>query len=191
MVNKDLSQPKPDSFADEAIWIRESVIDHQSFRLIYERYFKKIYLFIYHRVGDKDVAGDLTQQVFLNALTNISKYQFRGLPVSAWLYRIAINQCNDFFQKTKRQRMVVLEEGVIENLYEELTVDQTLDEWQTQLPHILEMLSTNELQIIELRFFEGRGFKEIGEILEITETNAKVKTYRILERMKKLFLKKR
>jgi RNA polymerase sigma-70 factor, ECF subfamily len=191
MIKKDLSQPKPDSFADEAIWIRESVTDHQSFRLIYERYFKKIYLFNYHRVGDKDVAGDLTQQVFLNALTNISKYQFRGLPVSAWLYRIAINQCNDFFQKTKRQRMVVLEEGVIENLYEELTVDQTLDEWQTQLPHILEMLSTEELQIIELRFFEGRGFKEIGEILEITETNAKVKTYRILERMKKLFLKKR
>jgi RNA polymerase sigma-70 factor (ECF subfamily) len=190
MIKKDLPPSHIESFAEEVIWIQESVTHHESFRPIYERYFKKIYLFILHRVGDKDLAGDLTQQVFLNALTKIGQFQFRGLPVSAWLFRIAINQCNDLFKKTKRQRMVVLEDDVIENLYEELTADQTVDEWRTRLPKILEMLSSEELQIIELRFFEGRSFKELGEIFDITETNSKVKTYRILEKMKKLFLKK-
>jgi RNA polymerase sigma-70 factor (ECF subfamily) len=191
MIKKNLSPPLTDSFAQEAVWIRDSVTDHESFRPIYERYFKKIYLFIFHRVGDKDVAGDLTQQVFLNALTKVNQFQFRGLPVSAWLFRIAINQCNDFFKKTKRQRMVVLEDGMIGNLYEELTADQTLDEWRARLPEILQMLSSEDLQLIELRFFEGRSFKELGEILEITETNSKVRTYRILDKMKKLFLKRR
>ena len=47
-------------------------------------------------------------------------------------------------------------------------------------------LPEDELQLIEMRFFEKRSFKEIGEILEITENNAKVKTYRILEKLKKI-----
>jgi RNA polymerase sigma-70 factor (ECF subfamily) len=191
MDKEDLSPTHPQSFAEEAACLRESITDREAFRPIYVKYFKKIFLFIFHKVGDKEAAGDLTQQVFLSALTKVSQYEYRGLPVSAWLFRIAINQCNDFFKKTKRQRTVVLEDGVVQNLYEEITADQTLDEWRSRLPQILEMLSGEELQIIELRFFEGRSFKEVGEILEITETNSKVKTYRILERMKKMFLKKR
>jgi RNA polymerase sigma-70 factor, ECF subfamily len=176
---------------EEEGWIRKAIANPDSFRPLYEAYFKKVYLFVLHRVGDKDLAGDLTQQVFLNALTHLGRYQFRGLPFSAWLFRIAINQCNDFFRKTKRNRMVVLEESSVENLYAELTADQTLEEWENRLPAVLEQIEQDELYIIELRFFESRPFKEIADILGITENNAKVRTYRILEKMKKLFLKKR
>jgi RNA polymerase sigma-70 factor (ECF subfamily) len=107
------------------------------------------------------------------------------------LFRIAINQCNEFFRKTKRSRTVVLEDSMIENLFAELTADQTLEEWENKLPVILEKLEQDELYMIELRFFEERPFKEIADILGITENNAKVRTYRILEKMKKLFLQKR
>jgi RNA polymerase sigma-70 factor (ECF subfamily) len=176
---------------EEDEWIREAIANPDAFRPLYEAYFKKIYLFVLHRVGDKDLAGDLTQQVFLSALTNIGRYQFRGLPFSAWLFRIAINQCNDFFRKTRRNRTVVLEESSVENLYAELTADQTLEEWESRLPAILEKLEQDELYVIELRFFEARPFKEIADILGITENYAKVRTYRILEKMKKLFLQKR
>jgi len=71
--------------------IRKSATNPESFRPLYEAYFKKIFLFILHRVGEKEIAGDLSQQVFLNALSNIGRFEFRGLPFSAWLYRIAIN----------------------------------------------------------------------------------------------------
>jgi RNA polymerase sigma-70 factor (ECF subfamily) len=84
-----------------------------------------------------------------------------------------------------------LEETSVENLYVELTADQTLEEWERQLPTILEKLEPDELYVIELRFFEARPFKEIADIIGITENNAKVRTYRILEKMKKLFLQKR
>ncbi len=171
--------------------IRRAVADPNAFRPLYNANFKKVFLFVLHRVGDKELAGDLTQQVFLNALTHIGRYQFRDLPFSAWLYRIAINQCNDFFRKSKRARTVVLEDASVENLYTELTADQSMDEWEKRLPAILEKLDTDDLQVIELRFFEERPFKEIAEILGITETYAKVRTYRILDKMKKLFLNKR
>lgn len=178
-----------DSREEESI--RRAATDPEAFQPLYEVYFKKVYLFVLHRVCDKDTAGDITQQVFLNALTHIARYQFRGLPFSAWLFRIAVNQCNDYFRKTKRARTVVLEDASIEHLYEELTADQTHDEWAQRLPAILEKLDPDDLQVIELRFFEGRPFKEVAEILGITETYAKVRTYRILERMKKLFLQKK
>jgi len=176
---------------EEDEWVRKAIANPDSFRPLYESYFKKVYLFVLHRVGDKDLAGDLTQQVFLSALTRINRYQFRGLPFSAWLFRIAINQCNECFRKTKRNRTVVLEESSVENLYAELTADQTLEEWESRLPAILEQLEQDELYVIELRFFEARPFKEIADILGITENYAKVRTYRILEKMKKLFLQKR
>ncbi|MBK5280099.1 MAG: sigma-70 family RNA polymerase sigma factor [Bacteroidia bacterium] len=170
--------------------IREAIANPDAFRPLYEAYFKKIYLFVMHRVGDKDIAGDLTQQVFLSALTHIGRYQFRGFPFSAWLFRIAINQCNNFFRKKKLNRTVVLEDASVEHLYAEITADQTLEEWERQLPAILEKLEQDELYVIELRFFEARPFKEIADILGITENYAKVRTYRILEKMKKLFFKK-
>ncbi len=167
--------------------IRRSVTDPNAFRPLYESYFKRIFLFILHRVGDKELTADLTQQVFLNALTNIHRYQFRGLPFSSWLFRIAVNQCHDYFRRSKKMRSVVLEESNIHALYEDLTADHSWEEWEKKLPTVLEQLDADDLQLIELRYFERRPFKEVADILGLTETNTKVRTYRILERMKKIF----
>jgi len=180
-----------DELRDEESLIQKSQADPEAFRPLYEKYFKRIFLFVHHRVGDKAMTADLTSQVFLKALINIKKFSFRGLPFSAWLFRIALNECNDFFRKNKRYRLVTMEEGMVEHLYEELTSETRLEDLRQRLPTILQKLSVNELQIIELRFFEQRPFKEVGDILGISETYAKVRVYRILEKMKKLFLKSR
>ena len=84
--------------------------------------------------------------------------------------------------------MVSLENSDVELLYEELTQEVTLEQLHQKLPSILEKLTPNELYFLELRFFESRPFKEVGEILGLTEVNAKLKTYRILDKMKKFFL---
>ena len=55
---------------------------------------------------------------------------------------------------------------------------------------VLHDLPEDDLQLVEMRYFEKRAFKEIAEILEITENNAKVKVYRVLERLKKMILNK-
>ena len=189
-VTKENIQQKND-LNDEESLILKSQADSEAFRPLYEKYFKRIFLFVHHRVGDKAITADITSQVFLKALLNINKFSFRGLPFSAWLFRIALNECNDFFRKNKRYRLVTMEEGMVDHLYEELTSDTRLEDLRQQLPSILQKLSENELQIIELRFFEQRPFKEVGDILGISETYAKVRVYRILEKMKKLFLKPR
>lgn len=171
--------------------IRKSASDPEAFRPLYQAYFKRIFLFVFRRVGEKEPAADITQQVFLNALTNVHKYQFRGLPFSSWLFRIAVNQCADFFRRNKKMRMVVLEDPGIHELYEDLTEEHSLVEWERKLPAILELLPANDLKLIELRYFEQRPFKEVAGIMGMAETNTKVRTYRVLEKMKKLFLQQR
>jgi RNA polymerase sigma-70 factor, ECF subfamily len=170
--------------------IKQSQKEPKAFRPLYEKYFKPIYVFVLHRVGSKELAGDITSQVFLKALLKLHQYQFRGLPFSSWLFRIAVNECNDFFRKHKRERMVVLDEKHAEVLYEEMFGSDHMEELKTKLPLILERLSPDELMFIELRFMDARPFAEISEILGITENYAKVKTYRVLDKMKKLFLGK-
>jgi RNA polymerase sigma-70 factor, ECF subfamily len=169
--------------------ILKSQADPQAFRPLYEKYFKKIFLFILHRVGDKQLASDLSSQVFLKALLHLKKYTFRGLPFSAWLFRIALNECNDYFRKNRRYRIVMIEDHIVENLHEGLLENSREEDLRQRLPAILQKLSVDELELIELRFFEQRPFKEVAQIVGITETYAKVKVYRALQKMKNLFLK--
>ena len=173
----------------EAEIIKEAKQDAAAFRPLYEKYFKRIFLFIYHRVEDRNTSADLCAQVFLKALLKINQFNERGLPFSSWLYRIAINECNDFFRKNKRAKVVFVEEPAFHHLFEEMFPDDPREELEKKLHSVLQKLKPEELQIIELRFFEDMPFKMVAEILNMTETYAKVRTYRTLEKMKKIFLK--
>ena len=153
---------------------------------LYDKYYEPIFRFIYQRLDDKDFAFDTTQQVFLKALNNISKYEFRGLPFSSWLYRIASNELTNVFRANKAMRTVNIETVHISDIIEEIT-ETRIDKYHDRIVAIIgEELNDDELQLIEMRFFEKRSFKEIAEIVNMTENNAKVKTYRILDKLKKV-----
>lgn len=162
--------------------------DPEQFKPLYEKYFKQIFVFIHHRVNDKALTSDITSQVFLKALVNIKKYRYQGVPFSAWLYRIALNEIYSYFRGSQRQRFVSLDDDTLHQLHDELIADTSAEHLSEKLPLILEKLSSDELHLLELRYFEVRPFKEVADILGITETYAKVKVYRLLEKMKKLFL---
>lgn len=156
----------------------------QQFNVLYEKYFKSIYLFIYRRTADEALTADLTSQVFLKALINIKKFHFKGLPFSSWLYRIAFNEMNMYFRKHAANRIVNIEQSGIIQIAEEAEVqDQT--EALKKMTMVLKRLNSDEIQLIELRFFEKRSFAEVGQITGITENNAKVRVYRIIDKLKK------
>lgn len=155
------------------------------FDVLYDRYYKPIFVFVYRRTGDEELTADLTSQVFLKALINIKKYEYKGVPFSAWLFRIAFNEINMYFRKSNTQRMVSLEQGNLGALIAEVEEEDSLAQ-QQQMLQALKQLEEAELQLIELRFFEKRSFAEIGNIINITENNAKVKVYRLLDKIKKI-----
>jgi RNA polymerase sigma-70 factor, ECF subfamily len=162
--------------------------DPRKFGVLYEKYYRQIYLFVYKRAGDQDVAGDVTAQVFVKAMVNLPKYSYRGVPFSAWLYRIASNEVNQHFRNTKSDRTISLEKNNVDKVMGMVDEEKTSDLSELYLEVMLETLhemGPDEVEIIELRFFEDRPFSEVGYILGITENNAKVKVYRIVERLRK------
>lgn len=168
--------------------IERAKVDNRYFEAIYRKYHERIFRLILSRVQNLDVSQDLTSSAFCKAMVNLHKYKDQGLNFSSWLYRIALNICYDYFREKKKQRFVVMEDYMTENLVEELDLDrEAMEEWLTHLPELLEGLKPQDLELIELRFFEGKSFRDIGYILDITENNAKTRTYRILKRVKKKF----
>ena len=159
--------------------------NEQAFGALYDRYFEGIFGFIYRRTDDEDLTADLVSQVFLKAIQNIKKYEFRGLPFSAWLYRIASNEVNRHYRKHKKQMIFSLEEGRVAELIDE--EEENNEEKITLLMECLKELSTAVMEVLELRFFEAKSFKEIAFILEISESGAKMRTYRALEKLKGQF----
>ena len=158
-----------------------------AFRVLYERYYDPIFRFVFRRTADESLTADLCSQVFLKALQKLGKYQYRGVPFSAWLYRIATNEVTQHFRDAGKHRTVSVDDHHLQQIAEEMESRRsfTVEQMIAQLPNLRE----RDVQILELRFFEQRSFREVAEILEITESNAKVRTYRVLERLRKLMEK--
>lgn len=154
------------------------------FRPLYNRYFDPIFRFIFRRTNDESLSADICSMVFLKAMQRLKDYRFKGVPFSAWLYRIASNEIAQHYRQTQKNRVVSMEETNITDMFEEMNESENEDH-RSNLILALDSLKPNDLQLIEMRFFEQRPFKEIADIVGITESNAKVKTYRILERLKK------
>jgi RNA polymerase sigma-70 factor (ECF subfamily) len=165
--------------------VEAAKINPARFDVLYDNYYKSIFIFIHRRIGDEEVTADITSQVFLKALINIKKYEFKGVPFSAWLFRIAFNEINMYFRKSNASRVVSLERNNINQIIQEVQEEDTTQAQQRMMT-ALKQLDANDIQLIEMRFFEKRSFAEIGEIMGVTENNAKVKVYRILDRLKKI-----
>lgn len=175
-----------EGLANEQLLVEAAKKKPENFAPLYDKYYEQIFRYIYQRVDDKDAAFDATQQVFLKAMNNLSKYEFRGVPFASWLYRIAFSEVNNLFRLQKCVRTVNIDSTSVYTIIEELQ-ETKIEKYHDKIVEIIaEQLEENELQLIEMRFFEKRSFKEIAEILEITENNAKVKTYRILDKLKKV-----
>lgn len=160
------------------IWAKD---DTAAFGELYTRYVKKIYNYIYYRTGNHHDAEDLTSRVFFRALAHIDSYTDRGVPFSAWLYRIAHNLVANWHRDRGRQKVVPLDEyistgsgsGAPEALAENLEEAEQLLETLRQLPE-------ERQQLLILKFVERLSNAEIGEIMNRTEGAIKSLYHRTL-----------
>lgn len=175
---------------DERHLLELAKSDPTEFRVFYDLYFEQIFKFVLRRMNDLDVSKDITQQVFLNALMKLDKYEHRGFPFSSFLYRIAINECNQYFKDRKKIRYVTIDSDFHDSLTEEFSLEEdTFEMDRLKLNKVLQILAPKELTLIELRFFEKYSFKEIGTMMDLTENVAKVRTYRLLTKIRKIYQK--
>lgn len=174
----------------ELEWIQLAKSDPKHFSLLYEKYNEQIFRYIYQRMDDKTLAFDVTSQVFLKALKNIHKFEYRGVPFGSWLYRIAKSELNQAFRNRKAKRAINIDDTHIATFMEVFEKEEN-DRNRKKLVKSISKLKESDIQLIEMRYFEERPYKEIGEILDLTENNAKVKTFRALDKLRSIFNKVR
>lgn len=177
-----------DRLQKELEWIQLAKSDPKKFAPLYEKYHEQIFRYIYQRMDDKTLAFDVTSQVFLKAIKNLPKYEYRGVPFGSWLYRIAKSELNQAFRNRKAKRTVNIDKFHVSSFIEEFHEEET-EHNRKRLLKAIAMLKDDDIQLIEMRYFEDRPYREIAEILDFTENNAKVKTFRAVEKLKKIFNK--
>lgn len=170
----------------EEVIVAQAKKNPKAFGVLYEKYFDRIFNYLYRQTDEEELAGDLCSQTFVNALNNLKRYEFRGVPFSAWLYRIASNEVNKHYRKFKGKKIFSIEEVRIKELVEQSDEDWD-EEMVNKLIDFMKDLPDDMLQVLELRFYEDKDFKEIAYILDITESGAKMRTYRALDKLRKKF----
>ena len=175
--------------SQEHEWIALAKENPKFFGPLYEKYHEQIFRYVYQRMEDKQSAYDVTSQVFLKALKNLNKFEYRGVPLASWLYRIAKSEMNQAFRERKAKKTINIDNTQIAT-FMEVFEEETNSINKQRLFKALGELNALDLQLIELRYFEDRAYREIGEIISVKENNAKVKTFRALEKLKKSFNKK-
>lgn len=165
---------------EEIALIEAAKRNPQAFERLYLHYHDRIFRYTWSKVRDGDTAADITSEVFLKALLYIRSYEHRGLPFSAWLFRLASNEVNLFFRKTGKIKHV----SIHPELRGEWDTHWENAEWRKGLTDALEKLAPEELRLLEWRFFDGFTFKDMAAMESSTEAAVKMKVYRILDFLK-------
>lgn len=170
--------------AEDALLVVKAKKDMQCFEVLYKKYYSQIFKFVHKRVANTDLVNDITSQVFLKAMVNLKKYNHQGFPFSSWLYRIALSELGDMFRSDTAERALKVEWALSSDLFSDLDEEQGKYDAE-RLANVLNSLSEENLNMIEMRYFEKIKLKDIAEILNLSESNAKVKMHRTLNKLRK------
>ena len=155
--------------------------DANAFGALYDRFQPEIVRYLTHRVGNADTAEDLAQQVFLKAWQAIPRYESRGVPFKAWLYRMAHNQMVDYF---RTRRVTTDLEGVDPPVEAEAETIVLTAEMHAALQRVLGRLSEDHRQVLTLRFLMEKSAREIGEIMGRKEVTVRGLQMRALQALR-------
>ncbi|UZR95769.1 RNA polymerase sigma factor [Chondrinema litorale] len=177
-----------DKLSDNALMLQVKDNQVDKLALLFERYHKQLFGYFYHLTSNKQVSEDLVQNTFYRILKYRKNFKGDGA-FRAWMYSIARNSQADFFRKNKIQN----QSDEIENWSDKLPANSDLLEiiYQKEdletLREALSRLDIEKREILVLSKFQGMKYKEIGELLNCTENVVKVRVYRALQDLKKIF----
>ena len=166
--------------ADEAFLIEQAKSDPEAFGRLYERHVDRIYSYIYYRTGNEQDAEDLTARTFFRALSHLHRYQDRGLPFSAWLYRIAHNLVANWHRDRSRRQVIALDEIALTSPRVDPESRLELEDDQRRLLRLIRHESPDRQQLLILKFVERMSNREIAQIMGRSEGAIKSLYHRTL-----------
>lgn len=187
------ARPAPGDAAAE-VWAlveRAQAGETEAFGLIYDRYMETVFRFIYFRVGNRQLAEDLTSDTFLRALKRIGSFTWQGRDLGAWLVTIARNLVADHF-KSGRYRLEITTGDVLDAEKEDRGPEGTPE--TAVVDHItnvtlltaVKQLNPEQQECIVLRFLHGFSVAETAQAMGKNEGAIKALQYRAVRALARL-----
>lgn len=177
MAEADLALHAREPDSGERALIEAAQRDPRRFAELYELHFERVYAFVARRVRDRDEAQDLTADVFHQALAGLPRFEWRGVPFAAWLFRIAANAIVDKAKRAARARELPAPDEPPPVQHEEI-------ESRVRLFRLVEHLPAEQRRVIVMRFAEEKTIREIAHELGRTEGAVKQLQFRGLQTLR-------
>lgn len=165
--------------------IKKAKKDIYYFDLLYKEYYPKINNFVFHRVHEESIKNEIVSNVFFKAMNKINLFRFldsKKVCFSSWLYRIAINEINQYYRNRKRDKKIQ------QNYFENNSIhyqNETIPKINYDIvKNNLCKLKIEDQHLIALRYFEKMSYAEISEIVNKSEGALKVRVHRALKKLK-------
>ena len=175
--------PKDD--AREQLLVEAAQKDPARFVDLYEHNFERVYAFVARRIQHRADAEDVTAEVFHQALANIAKFEWRGVPFTAWLYRIAANAIADRWRRDSREQGSPASDPADRSE----AVDVEKSERAARLFNLVDGLPEDQRRVIEMRFAEEKSIREIAQTLGRTPGAVKQLQFRGIQTLRAEFEK--
>jgi RNA polymerase sigma-70 factor (ECF subfamily) len=167
--------------ADERLLIEAAQKDPARFAELYEINFERVYAYVVRRVRDRAETEDVTAEVFHQALANLKRFEWRGIPFAAWLFRIAANLISDRWQRSGRE--VPDDSGILDSAPAS-PADTEEVERRATLFRLVDTLPAEQRRVVVLRFVEQKSIKEVAKEVRKTEGAVKQLQFRALSSLR-------
>src|SRR6266850_8070840 len=161
----------------ERLLIEAAQKDPTRFAVLYENNFERVYTFIVRRVRDRHDAEDLTAEVFQHALTNLPRFEWRGVPFVVWLYRIAANAVADRWKRLSKESPDPVSDDLDQSVWPDIERRATLFQLVDRLPD-------DQRSVIIKRFVEEKSIRDIAQEFGRSEGAIKQLQFRALESLR-------
>ena len=172
--------------------------DPKQFGLLFDQWYKPIFGYVFRRTSDYDLTADIVAETFLKAFLKISSFEWKGISLSAWLYRIATNEVNMFARNRKykpdRLNSFLDLEKIQAFIRPQIEIQEEESEQFEEFKKVKEKLSTLDLkyqEVIALRYFEKKDILEIAAILNKPDGTIKSLLSRGIEKLRNAMNEKR
>lgn len=152
---------------------------------LYDEYYDRIARYAYVRIGDRTEAEDIASEVFLKALESLKTYRERGVPMQAWLFRIAHNLVVDHLRRVTKHETVPIESVEIADESDpEATAEMNIELQRVALA--MHGLTGEQSEVLRLRFFGGLTSREVGSLLSKSDGAVREMQRAALEKLRQL-----
>jgi RNA polymerase sigma-70 factor, ECF subfamily len=167
---------------EERLLIEAAQRDPSRFGDLYDSNFERVYAYVSRRLPDREAVEDVTSEVFHQALANLGQFEWRGVPFVAWLLRIAANAITDHWRKVSREQRLGEGDGPESYPVNPANIEEV--ERRATVFRLVATLPADQRRVIEMRFAEEKGIREIAQELKRSEGAIKQLQFRGIQSLR-------